>query len=168
MNIIYISMCTVKPAYGITSFKQSPVLKGHLFPVIENFIWIEHLLRGHLSWKTKRWHLDTGLAVHLETMKALSSIEPVEMQRDWYASVQKRFKIGLEWTTYIDSNLILALHPSLLQQSPSYKAIHVIMPDFRWTEIVKYFLIVPLKRGHPSYKTMLSLQKCWSYKRESS
>jgi hypothetical protein len=64
MNIIYMSMYTVTPAYGITSFKQSPVLKGHLFPVIENFIWIKPLLRGHLSWKTKRWHLDTGLAVN--------------------------------------------------------------------------------------------------------
>ena len=46
--LIFIS--TVKPAHVVTSIKQSPVLKGHLFcPVIENFIWIEPLLRGHLS-----------------------------------------------------------------------------------------------------------------------
>jgi hypothetical protein len=50
----HMSMYTVTPAYGITSFKQSPVFKGHLFPVIENFIWIKPLLRGHLSWKTKK------------------------------------------------------------------------------------------------------------------
>jgi hypothetical protein len=43
---------TVKPAHVVTSIKQSPVLKGHLFLVlvIENFIWIEPLLRGHLSY----------------------------------------------------------------------------------------------------------------------
>jgi hypothetical protein len=32
-------------------------------PVIENFIWIEPLLRDHLSYKTKRWPLTTGLTV---------------------------------------------------------------------------------------------------------
>jgi len=37
----------------VTSIKQSPVLKGHLFscPVIEKVIRIELLLRGHLSYK---------------------------------------------------------------------------------------------------------------------
>ena len=44
---------TVKPGCAVTSTKQSPVLKGHLFSclVIENFIWIEPPLRGHLSYK---------------------------------------------------------------------------------------------------------------------
>ena len=43
---------TVKPAHVVTSIKQSPVLKGHLFLVLsENFIRIEPLLRGHLSYK---------------------------------------------------------------------------------------------------------------------
>jgi hypothetical protein len=37
-------------------------------PVIENFIWIEPLLRGHLSYQatfslSKRWSLNTGLSV---------------------------------------------------------------------------------------------------------
>jgi hypothetical protein len=37
------SVSTVKPAHVVTSIKQSPVLKGHLFlvPVIENVICIE-------------------------------------------------------------------------------------------------------------------------------
>jgi len=45
---------TVKPAHEVTSIKsncQSPVSRGHLFlvNVIENLIWIEPLLSGHLS-----------------------------------------------------------------------------------------------------------------------
>ena len=44
---------TVKPAHAVTSIKQSPVLKGHLFLVIiviENLMWIDNtpLLRGKL------------------------------------------------------------------------------------------------------------------------
>jgi hypothetical protein len=32
-------------------------------------------------------------------------------------------------------------------------------PDLRYSEIVKYYYIVTLKRGHSSYKTTFSLQK---------
>jgi hypothetical protein len=44
------------------------VLKGHPFPVIENFIWIEPLLRGHLSYKATfvlflRSPVSTGLTL---------------------------------------------------------------------------------------------------------
>jgi hypothetical protein len=55
----------------VTSIKQSPVLKDHLLlVVIENFIWIEPLLRGHLSYKaifsmSQKWPLNTGLTVHV-------------------------------------------------------------------------------------------------------
>ena len=54
---------TVKPAHEVTSIKQSLVLKG---PVIINFIYIQPLLRGHLSYKItfslyQRWPLNTGL-----------------------------------------------------------------------------------------------------------
>jgi hypothetical protein len=42
---------TVKPANADTSIKQSSVLKGNPFLVIENFIWIKPLLRGCLSYK---------------------------------------------------------------------------------------------------------------------
>jgi len=36
----YIIRYTVKPAHVVTSIKQSPVLKGHLFlVVIENLLW---------------------------------------------------------------------------------------------------------------------------------
>ena len=37
----------------------------------------------------------------------------------------------------------------------------LMRPDFRCTEIVKYYLVVPLKRDHPSYH----LQKWWPNKR---
>jgi hypothetical protein len=52
---LYMYLFTVKLAHAFTLNKQSPVLKGLLFfpcPVIENFIWIEPLLRGHMSYKT--------------------------------------------------------------------------------------------------------------------
>jgi hypothetical protein len=70
---------TVKPARAVTSIKQSPVLKGHIFscPVVEHFIWIEPLLRGHLSYKanfslSQRWPLNTGLTVYVCMAKGLS------------------------------------------------------------------------------------------------
>jgi hypothetical protein len=52
--------------------RRSPLLSSHLYfsyPVIENFIWIEPLLRGHLSYKatfslSQRWSLNTGLPVY--------------------------------------------------------------------------------------------------------
>jgi len=56
--------------------KHSLLLSSYLYlkvtfscPVIENFIWIEPLLRGHLSYKAtfslfKRWPLNIGLIVH--------------------------------------------------------------------------------------------------------
>ena len=50
--MMMLSLCvTVKPAHVFASVKQSPVLKGHHFLVKENFIYIEPLLRGHLSYK---------------------------------------------------------------------------------------------------------------------
>ena len=66
---------TVQPGHTVTSIKQSPVLGDHLFltcTVIENFIWIEPLLRGHLSNKatfslTQQWPLNTGFTVHTYT-----------------------------------------------------------------------------------------------------
>ena len=38
-------------------------------------------------------------------------------------------------------------------------------PDFRYTEIVKYYQILPLKRGYLSYKTTCSLLMELPYKR---
>ena len=57
---------TVKPAYVVTSIKQSPFS----CPVIKMFILIEPLLRGHLSWKatfslSQLWPLNTGLTVYV-------------------------------------------------------------------------------------------------------
>ena len=60
---------TVKPAYVVTCIKQSPVLRGHHFlSCYWEFMWIEPLLRGHLSYKAtfsliQRWPLNTGFAV---------------------------------------------------------------------------------------------------------
>ena len=55
---------TVKPAHVVTCIKRS----HFSCLVIDNFIWIEPLLRGHLTYKdtfplSQRWPLYTGLAV---------------------------------------------------------------------------------------------------------
>jgi hypothetical protein len=62
----------IKSTHAITSIKQSPVFKGHLFncPVIEDFIWIELLLRVRLSYKamfslSQKWPLNTCLTVFI-------------------------------------------------------------------------------------------------------
>ena len=57
------NICTVKPTYAVTCIKKSPFS----CPVLENCIWIEPLLRGHLckatfSW-SQWWPLNTGLTV---------------------------------------------------------------------------------------------------------
>jgi len=91
-NIKYIQIC-IKKKHLITctciyklqghSSKYSQTCPcGHLYlaatcikrspfscPVIDNFIWIEPLLRGHLSYKatfslSNRWPLNSGLIVH--------------------------------------------------------------------------------------------------------
>ena len=52
--------------YTVTSIKRSPFFR----PVIENFRWIEPLLRDHLSykatfsWSQRSWPLNTGLTVY--------------------------------------------------------------------------------------------------------
>jgi hypothetical protein len=59
----------LKQSWGHLYLKQSSVFKGHLFMSClchRKFIWIELLLRGHLSYKTtlalsQRWPLNTGL-----------------------------------------------------------------------------------------------------------
>jgi hypothetical protein len=60
----------VLQCHVVTSIKQSLVLKDHILscPVIKKIIWIEPLLRCHLSEKTtfplsQRWPLNTGLTV---------------------------------------------------------------------------------------------------------
>ena len=68
----YIEIVIVKSAHVVTSIKQSPVFKGHLFffPFKEYFVGIEPVLRGHLSYKTtsslsQRWPLNAGLNVYV-------------------------------------------------------------------------------------------------------
>ena len=49
-----LSLYTVKHVHTVTSrsINKSPVLKGHIdLSFIENVIWVEPLLRGHLSYK---------------------------------------------------------------------------------------------------------------------
>jgi len=67
----------VKPIPAVTSIKQSPVLKGQFFycPVMEISIWIEPLLRGHLSYKdtfslSQGWPLNTALTNCLSNKEA--------------------------------------------------------------------------------------------------
>ena len=45
---------------------------------------------------------------------------------------------------------------SLIRSLP-LKATPLIRPDFRCTELVKYYSIVPLKRVHPFFKDTFSL-----------
>ena len=58
-------LMTVKSAYAVACIKRSPFS----CPVIENFIWIEPVLRGQWSYKTtfslsQCWPLNTGLTVY--------------------------------------------------------------------------------------------------------
>jgi hypothetical protein len=64
MNIHFESIQS-KPPHVVTCIKRSPFS----CPIIENFIWIESLLRGHLSYNvtfsfSQRWPLKTGLTVY--------------------------------------------------------------------------------------------------------
>ena len=64
-NSFSFNVFIVKPAHAVTCIKRS----HFSCPVIENFIWIEPLLRCHLSYKatfslSQRWPLDTGLTVY--------------------------------------------------------------------------------------------------------
>jgi len=70
---------TVKPAHAVTCIKRSPF--SFSFPVIEHFIQIEPLFRGHLSHKStfslfQSWPLNTGLTVRhkLTTIVVIISI----------------------------------------------------------------------------------------------
>ena len=63
-SVLYI-IYTVKHVLAVTCIKRSPFS----CPLIDNFIWIEPLLRGHLSYKvtfswSQRWPLNTGLIVY--------------------------------------------------------------------------------------------------------
>ena len=64
--------CTVKPAHAVTCIKRS----HFSCPDVENFIWNESLLRGHLSYKatfslSQRWPLNTGVTVYLLSLFVL-------------------------------------------------------------------------------------------------
>jgi len=51
---------------------------------------------------------------------------------------------------FIFSNSFITMH-----ESPSFNATPLITSDFRCTDIVKYYYIVSLKRGHLCYKVTL-------------
>ena len=102
----YIICYTVKPAHVVTSIKQSPVLKGHLFlVVIENLLWIEPLLRGHLSYEatissSQRWPRNTGLTVYIIFMCGKSSASNANLMIHRQSNVyikatQRNLKYGL-------------------------------------------------------------------------
>jgi hypothetical protein len=59
---------TVKSAHVVTSIKQSP-----FSCLIENVMWIQPLLRGHLSYKatfslSQRWPLNTGSSIYVNSV----------------------------------------------------------------------------------------------------
>ena len=76
---------TVNPALAITCIRRSPFS----FAVIENFIWIKPILRGHLSYKATfssswGWPLNTGLTIVNVTSYVISVINCEECQANEY------------------------------------------------------------------------------------
>ena len=78
---VFIYQLLGKTRHTCFSLHMSPVQCLEIsWPVIENFIWIEPLLRGHLSYKatfmlSQRWPLNTGLTVYIYlTLSYLSFI----------------------------------------------------------------------------------------------
>ena len=59
-----------------------------------------------------------------------------------------------------NQNFPYYISPPLISPLPP-KATPLISPDLRCTEVIKYYLIVPLKKDHPSCKATFSLQKVW-------
>ena len=63
---VHMVIGTVKPVHAVSFIKQSPLSKGQPFLSCQQiFIWIEPLLRGHLSYKaicflSQRWSNTTG------------------------------------------------------------------------------------------------------------
>jgi hypothetical protein len=103
INYFMSKKITFKPVQAVTSIKWSPLLSSHLYqvvtsikqspvfscPVIENFIWIEPLLRRHFSYKTtfslsQRWPLNTGLTL------PLSYISYIYIQVHTYFKISKK------------------------------------------------------------------------------
>jgi hypothetical protein len=72
-----LSLCisTVKPAHAVSCIRRSHIS----CPVIDNFIWIEPLLRGLLSYQatfslSERWPLNTGWIVNMLCLPEIISI----------------------------------------------------------------------------------------------
>jgi hypothetical protein len=61
-----------------------------------------------------------------------------------YTGTRYRWRIKVQW---FHLDFIVFKQDTVI---PSYKTISLIRPDFRCTEIVKYYQIVTLKRGHPT------------------
>jgi hypothetical protein len=114
-----------------------------LFPFTVHFLSIKPVLSDHLSYVTT-----------------------------FYCSLGGSHKTGfcisteIVWSClwlYVWYNSLLLIRPLSPKTTP------VIKPDFKWTEMVEYKILLncslPIK-GHPSYKDIfLSLSKEWPYKR---
>jgi hypothetical protein len=83
---------TVEHAHAVTCIKRSPFS----CPVIEHFIWIEPLLRGHLSYKailslSQMWSLNTGLTM------ILMSTGKLYRDQSWYLSLMSSINNSLRF-----------------------------------------------------------------------
>ena len=96
------SLKWVQPAHVVTTVKQ-PYIASHLYlkvtfycPVLEIFIWIEPLLRSHLSYKdtfslSQRWPLNTGLTtVQIEKIFIHNQLSSFEITYQLYPLLVKR------------------------------------------------------------------------------
>ena len=64
--ILYLCFIQARYMYLVFNVVKSACIErsSFSFPVIENFIWIKHLLRGHPS-LSQGWPLNTGLTIHV-------------------------------------------------------------------------------------------------------
>ena len=80
----------------------------------------------------------------------------------WY-KIFYEYLNKLQWNLYFSKTFLFYLRcwednsPPLIRPLPTM-ATSLIRPDFRFTEIVKCYLIDSIKRGHPSYKVTVLLQ----------
>ena len=72
--------------------------------------------------------------------------------------------VGCKFCSIFHSSFI-DITVGLVDCCSSYKTTPVIRPDFRCTEIVKYYKIVPFKKVHLSCQ--VTLQKQWPYKKRT-
>jgi len=107
---LYIS--TVKPAHAVSCIRRSHIS----CPVIENFIWIEPLLRGLLSYQatfslSERWPINTGWIVNMLCLPEIISITDYFWRKivgllTW----RKEISLNMKYKLYIIVILVSQTH----------------------------------------------------------